>query len=116
MRSLTDLGWQRVNEGFEGSAPIGDERAFWEWAMTQGGGFQLAAYLIIGMLSGNEDECPGFNKVLADSHPARMAWSLDEERRHMISDFLRDPFIYIKTTSVRFKDLKWAAEAGQDRT
>jgi len=101
MRTLTELGWQRIKQGFGGSAPLGDELAFWNWAITQGSGFQLAAYLIIGMLSGDEDECPGFNKVHADFHPVRMAWSLDDIRRHMIADFLLDPFSYIKTDLIR---------------
>lgn len=81
--------------------PLGDELAFWNWAKTQGSGFQLAAYLIIGMLSGDEDDCPGFNKVHADFLPVRMAWSLDDVRRLMIADFLLDPFSYIKVDLIR---------------
>jgi len=115
MRSLTEVGWQRINQGFDGLAPLGNEQNLWEWAMTQGSGFQLAAYLIIGMLGGSEDECPGFNRIKADAHPVRFAWSLDSIRRGMISDFLADPFRYIKTNSIRFENLCRAADLAEEK-
>ena len=91
MRILTPHGWQRLQAGFSGEAPIGRESEFWEWATTQGSAFQLAAYLVIGMLGGDEDDFPGFNRIGAKAHPVRMAWSLDDIRRELISDFLLDP-------------------------
>lgn len=96
MRKLTPLGWKRLQVGFSGEAPTGCERELWTWAMRQGGGFQLAAYLVIGMLGGDEDEFPGFNRIKGNSHPVRMAWSLDDVRRALVSDFLLRPGSYMQ--------------------
>ncbi len=97
MRHLTPLGWQCVHQGFglKNTSPFTDEKDFWAWAVQQGSGFRLAAYLIIGMLGGNEEEFPGFDNIRADAHPVRMAWTLDRVRRSMISEFLLEPAAYI---------------------
>jgi hypothetical protein len=97
MHHLTSYGWQRVHQGFgyELTSRFANENDLWEWAMHQGSAFQLAAYLIIGMLGGCEADFPGFDNVRADSHPMRMAWTLDWDRRAMISDFLADPGLYM---------------------
>ena len=97
MRTLTPFGWQRLQQGFAGShPPLGDEQAFWAWAMEQGSAFGLAAYLIIGMLGGGETDFPGFDELRADSHPVRMAWALDDTRRALVADFLLNPRTYMK--------------------
>lgn len=97
MRTLTPTGWQRLNQGFAGSLPpLGDESTFWAWAVGQGGGFRLAACLIIGMLGGGESDFPGFDEVRADSHPVRLAWALDDTRRALIADFLLNPRTYMQ--------------------
>lgn len=96
VRKLTPLGWQRLQDGFSGEAPTGGEGEFWCWATEQGEAFQLAAYLIVGMLGGCESEFPGFNAIRADCHPVRMAWSLDDIRKALISDFLLHTNTYMR--------------------
>jgi len=95
MRHLTEEGWDRIAEGFEREFPAQDEEEFWAWAMRQGSAFKLAAYLIIGMLDGDEGDFPGFANLKEKTHPVSMAWNLDAVRRAMIADFLLDPQTYM---------------------
>lgn len=96
MRRLTPEGWQRITTGFGENFPNHREETFWTWAIEQGSAFQLAAFLIIGMLGGEEMDFPGLGEQQRMAHPVRMAWSLDDMRREMIADLLREPRRYMQ--------------------
>lgn len=95
MRHLTDEGWARIIEGFERDFPVKTEEKFWAWVSHKGSGFQLAGYLIVGMLGGDEEGFPGFNQIQRKASPVAMAWNLDDTRRAMIADFLIEPRAYM---------------------
>ncbi len=98
MRRLTTRGWNRLRKGFDlpRASKFQDEEEFWAWARQQGGAFQLAAYLIVGMLGGGEWDFEGFDRLHENAHPVRMAWSLDPVRKAMIADFLKHTNDYMR--------------------
>ena len=98
MRQLTEKGWSRLYMGFSlpSSQHFVTEIEFWSWAVRQGSGFRLAAYFLIGMLGGYEDEFPGFDEIRSEAHPVRLAWGLDDKVRSMIVDILAHPSDYMR--------------------
>lgn len=98
MRRLTNEGWERVRRGLRlpQDATITTEDALWAWAIRQGAGVRLTAYLVFGMLGAEAPDFPGFREVHEEAHPVRFAWALDPIARAMVADFLVTPAAYMQ--------------------
>ena len=96
MRVITKSGWERIQEAFSSAVPIGEPKAFWEWASDEGPEFRHAAWFILTSADACAEDFDGEYQLswMATAREAtsssNLPCTLSASRRALVADFILD--------------------------